>query len=115
VHTSKASRTYYLKTHIQYFDDVFRSLVDLDRCLRSSGQCVLVVQDSFYKDVHNDLPAVFCEMAASIGWIIVFRQDFPITRTMAHVNGRARKYCRSDHGVESVLWFEKIEQEGSRG
>jgi len=58
-HKSKASKSYYYKNHIQYFDAICRSLAELYRILNSNGGCILVVQDSYYKDIHNDLPQIF--------------------------------------------------------
>ena len=104
-HPSKASRNYYLKTHLQYFDGMYRSLREIRRCLRPGGHCVLVVQDSYYKDVHNDLPLILEEMTSSLGWSRILRADFPVTRTMAALNGRSRKYRASNAATESALWF----------
>jgi hypothetical protein len=104
-HCSKASKSYYLKNHIQYFDDVYRSLTEIGRCLRSGGHCVLVVQDSYYKDVHNDLPQIIAEMADSLGWKLRCRKNFPVTRTMAGRNRKSRQYRPSNGATESVLWF----------
>lgn len=104
-HSSKASQAYYLKTHIQYFHDIYNSLLELDRSLRSSSSCVLVVQDSYYKDVHNDLASSIAEMASSIQWEMIGRQDFPVRLSMAQVHRHSRRYRSSSAAVESVLWF----------
>jgi hypothetical protein len=104
-HTSRASSTYYFKTHLQYFASIYNSLAELRRILTPTAPCVLVVQDSFYKDIHNDLPRIFVEMADSIGWSLRHRWDFPIDRTMAAVNHRHHKYRTDVSAVESVLWF----------
>ncbi len=82
-HPSKASETYYLRTHLQYFASIERSLGEIHRVLRSGGQCILVVQDSYYKDVQNDLPRIFTEMAELKGLTGVRQQDFKLSRTMA--------------------------------
>ena len=86
-HHTKASQTYYYKTHVQYFAGLYRSLLELDRCVRRSGHCVLVAQDSYYKDVHNDLPLILQEMAGALGWTLHCRRDFPAYRNMARRNG----------------------------
>ena len=69
-HSSKASRSYYLKTHLQYFFDIFVSLLELNRVLCRSGDCIFVVQDSYYKDIHNDLGAIITEMTSAIAGIL---------------------------------------------
>jgi hypothetical protein len=58
-HSSKASSTYYLKYYRQYFASVSSSLAKIDRVLKKPGKCVLVVQDSYYKEIQNDLPRIF--------------------------------------------------------
>lgn len=90
-HNSKASKSYYHRYHIQYFDAIYRSLFEIDRILAKSGKCVIVVQDSYYKEIHNDLPNIFCEMADSLDWVLLDRLDFHIKRTMAGRNNRAKK------------------------
>ena len=104
-HRSKASRSYYLKTHLQYFDDLYRSLGEISRCLRDSGHCVLVVQDSFYKEIHNDLPTIVVEMSRDFGWSLHVRRDFPVARSMAGVNPAVGRYRDNMCTTESVLWF----------
>jgi SAM-dependent methyltransferase len=104
-HSSKASKSYYYKNHIQYFDGICRSLSEIGRCLRLGGDCVLVVQDSYYKDIHNDLPQIIAEMAESLGWELYCRSDFRVLRTMARRNGRSRQYRSSSTATESVIWF----------
>jgi SAM-dependent methyltransferase len=104
-HHSKASRTYYLKSHLQYFDSLARSLRELDRVLASSSRCVLVVQDSYYKEVHNDLQTVLAEMGTALGWALTERYDFASRRHMGRVNPSARKYRSSSVATESVLAF----------
>ena len=104
-HPSKASRGYYYKNHVQYFDAVFRSLIELKRVLAPRARCVLVLQDSYYKDVHNDLPRVFIEMGHSVALRLTRRDDFALARTMAQVNPAARRYRSSSPATESVLCF----------
>lgn len=106
-HPSKASGTYYFKTHLQYFGSIERSLSEVCRVMRHGSQCVLVVQDSYYKNVRNDLPSIFTEMAELKGLALTRRQDFKLSRTMARINPRAKKYREQRTGVESVLCFSK--------
>ena len=106
-HESKASQSYYYKNHLQYFDAIYRSLSELSRTLASQGICVLVVQDSYYKDVHNDLPQIFIEMADNNRLRLQRREDFSLLRTMARINPGARRYRKDFGATESVLCFSK--------
>ena len=82
---------------------IYRSFIEISRTLITSGKCVIVVQDSYNKDIHNDLPKIFCEMADSLGWITFDRLDFNIKRTMANRNQRAKKYRSSSNATEDRL------------
>lgn len=106
-HSSKASSTYYLKYYRQYFASAFASMREIDRVLKQSGQCVLVVQDSFYKDVPNDLPRIFMEMAKHLRWRLREKIDFAVGRTLAGVNPEVKKYRNKFEATESVLVFSK--------
>ncbi len=102
-HSSKASATYYYKNHAQYFRSIFRSIAEISRVLKPGARCVLVVQDSFYKDVHNDLPRVCTEMAAEQGLDLLQKQDFALAQTLARINPGTNGYRSSFAAVESVL------------
>lgn len=107
-HSSKASATYYLKNHLQYFDGVFRSLAEISRVLIEKGTCALVVQDSHYKEVHNDLQRIFVEMGEANKLWLGRQVDFQNTRSMARRHPHARKYWPHQHARESVLVFTRL-------
>jgi hypothetical protein len=67
----------------------------------------MVVQDSHYKNVHNDLPAVAVEMAEELGWKTVSKHAFPASHLMARVNPGAREYRAKPTATEMVLHFSK--------
>jgi len=85
-HPSKASSTYYLRNHLQYFDGLFRSLRELDRVLASGGPCVLVLQDSHYKEIRNDLPTIVSEMGQTLGWSVTHKHHYESTRHLGRVH-----------------------------
>jgi SAM-dependent methyltransferase len=106
-HESKASATYYYKSHLQYFRSLSASVLEINRVLRPGGRCVLVVQDSYYKNLHNDLPLILGEMGTSGGLTLEHKNDFPLSRTLAGVNPGAKAYRESFSATESVLTFRK--------
>lgn len=106
-HPSKASGTYYLKTHLDYFNKLDRSLSEISRVLKDGGSATLVVQDSFYKDVHNDLARITVEMASSHDLRLEHLVEFPLRRSMALINSKARAYRGDARGVESVIIVKK--------
>ena len=106
-HTSKASATYYWKNHLQYFAALHLSLGEVARVTRPGSPCFLVVQDSYYKDVHNDLPTHLTEMATSVGFSLRRRFDYPVKHTLAGLHRFRRSYRSCATATESVLWLDK--------
>jgi len=106
-HTSKASSTYYLKYYHQYFASIFASLKEIDRVLKPNGRCVLVVQDSYYKDKKNNLPRMFIEMAAHYRWSLDKKKSFRVNQTLAGVNPDVKAYRSTFHATEWALVFSK--------
>jgi tRNA G10 N-methylase Trm11 len=106
-HPSKASATYYFKNHVQYFKSMYDSLGEIFRTLKKKGMCVLVVGDSYYKELHNDVPKIVKEMGHSHGLIPNRTQTFRHRQTMARVNPAVRKYRTHFDATESVLCFSR--------
>lgn len=102
-HQSRASASYYLKSHQQYFDGLDKSLAEISRVTKSGGGCIAIVQDSFYKEIHNDLPQIFVEAAAKHGLALARREDFQSSRSMVNLNTRSRQYVAKRQTMESVL------------
>lgn len=105
-HPSKASSGYYYKTHLDYFRKTARSLGRVAKALKPGGRAVLVVQDSYYKDIHNNLPAIITEMGAKRGLSLSGREDFYL-RSMSDINPGRKTYKRPSGATESVLCFVK--------
>jgi hypothetical protein len=107
-HTSRASKSYYWKTHLQYFDGLFRSISEIDRTLKPGGECIMVLQDSYYKDVRIDLAQIVVEMASSMSLRCDHRTDFPTKQSLVGINSKARSYDRPGCATETVISFEKV-------
>ena len=107
VHPSKASGGYYLKTHLDYFDKMSRSLAALAPALKPGGAAILVVQDSYYKELHNDLPTIIGEMGMAAGLALPRRVDFSSARSMSGINPYTRIYKRKGGALEAVLCFQR--------
>ncbi len=107
LHPSKASSGYYYKTHLDYFYKMSASVANLVAGLSPSGSAILVVQDSHYKEIHNDLPTIVGELAAAKGLVLRRREDFHLKRSMAGIHPHSRGYGRPAGAVEAVLCFHK--------
>lgn len=105
-HSSRASSGYYFKTHADYFDKMHKSLLRMATSLKSGGKCAMVVQDSFYKEIHNPLPTILTEMAVGAGLLFERREDFKV-RTLASINQASKAYRESVSAIESVIILSK--------
>ena len=106
-HSAKSSKSYYFKTFTQYFNSTYISLKEIERVLTKDGKCTLVVQDSYYKDLHNDLATIISDFASSNGLKLLSRYDFVIRQTMASVHQHGKNYRQKNNTSESVLMFAK--------
>ncbi|QTI89000.1 DNA methyltransferase [Streptomyces sp. AgN23] len=104
-HDSKASSGYYLRQAQQYLADLVSGLDEITRVCRTSATVHLVVQDSFYKDVHVPLADICIDEATMRGWALRNEPErFPVRRTLTSLNKSARTYKKGDV-AESVLTF----------
>jgi hypothetical protein len=102
-HPSKASAGYYLKYFTQYFDSMWRSITEISRLSRASAPTVLVLQDSYYKEIHVDLAAILVEMMGKQGWHNIEEVQFPLPVTKAAIHPGARAYRKSFAATETVV------------
>lgn len=102
-HRSKASAGYYTKYFSQYFDALARSVGEIRRVSKPGAPAVLVVQDSYYKEIHVDLAAIVTEMLADRGWLNVEAVHFPMAVTKAAIHPGARTYRSTFSATETVL------------
>jgi hypothetical protein len=106
-HPSFASATYYYKNHADYYDKLFRSFRSLSSAVKSGGAIIMVIQDSHYKDIHNDVPLIASEMIAHYGINLVHKRTFESQRCMSRLNQKAVAYRNSFGSSESILCFIK--------
>jgi hypothetical protein len=106
-HKSKASSGYYFKTHMDYFDKMARAMGRIATAMKPGAIACLVVQDSYYKDLHNDLPAIVGEMGEAVELTLHRTKAFHLSRSMSGINPHTRTYARPTGATEIVLCFHK--------
>ena len=106
-HSSKASATYYWKWLAQYLCGYAASLAQLARTASPTGTIGLVVQESFYKEIHIDLPTLTKEALQIEGWALRRSYTFPSRRSLAQINPRAEAYRDGHSPVESAIFFRR--------
>lgn len=104
-HDSKASKTYYYKNLVQYFSDLNSSINEIDRVLKTNSKFICVVQDSYYKNIHCDLPKIVIEMAEIRHLKLLENIEFESKRNMANLKNK--QYRKKSVAFENVLIFEK--------
>lgn len=107
-HSSRASSTYYYKNFFQYFFKLSQSIKEIARVLKSGGKCYLVVQDSYYKDIHCDLAKIIVDMFAPLGVEHISTYEFQSKNNMANINPKGKKYRSKTEAIESVVELKKV-------
>lgn len=106
-HQSKASSGYYYKNHLDYFDKLHKSIKNISSTIKSGGLAAFVVQDSYYKDIHNPVHEILFDICKNNGLREFRRQAFVSSRSMSSVNQKSSKYREISKPVEYVICFER--------
>lgn len=106
-HGSRASSGYYFNTHSDYFSKLYSSIRMAAANVKSQGAAVFVVQDSWYKDVHNDVPKIVMEMGESAGFLFEQSMQFPISRSFADLHPSRQGLNEKRPTTETVLVLRK--------
>jgi len=103
-HHTKAASTYYARYFSNYFRDLSLSIDQLVRAV-PSGKIVLVVQNSYFKNIEIDLRAIVTEQLHDGGFPLISSWEHPVKAPIAGSNPRFRMYRESNVKFESVLVF----------
>lgn len=106
-HNSVASSTYYLKNYKQYFDDMYLSMSEIERVLRPKSSAVMVVQNSYYKEIEIDLPSLILSIGKKVGMKGKNVKNVEVANAMSAINPQSNKYHKNKIYYESVLVLEK--------
>jgi len=102
-HKSKASSTYYYRYFSNYFNAMYASIREVRRVLKPNSNAVLVVQDSYYKDVHIDLPSIISDIGEEVGFD---GSVFPLhvdRNPLSGIHKHVKKYRPSSKATESMV------------
>jgi DNA modification methylase len=106
-HHTKGSKRYYEPWLRRYLASFQKELCELARVTRNDGVVCIVVQDSYYKDIHIDLQQIVAESAEYAGMTVTDRTDFRVNTLRSRMNPRARLYMDSRHNSESLIVMKK--------
>lgn len=109
-HTSKAAQSYYYKTYKQYILEMEDSLHEISRVLSNKGIAILVVQDSWFKDIYVDVPGMVIEIAEQFGLKGTIQYN-DVKQNMAYINTRSREYKKDKKAAEAIIVLRKVTHE----
>jgi len=103
-HSSKAASTYYTNFHISYFSRLYASISALSSQIRKDGYFIIVVQDSTFKGIRNDLASIVTEMAESRDFSSAKESHFVQSRSMGRINPKSKVWTSATSlPIESVI------------
>ena len=82
-------------------------MTEIGRVLAPSGRLCMVVQDSYYKELHNDLPIIITEMASHSGIKMVDAFEYRKTKSMCGINKASQAYRSRRTPVEMAILLTK--------
>jgi hypothetical protein len=106
-HPSHGSATYYHPTIRGYFEDIKLCMKAIAAGLAPNGRVILVVQDSYYKEMRIPIQEAFELLAAQVGLELRERVDESISAPKSIINRYSKKYRSRHEAIESVLSFTK--------
>ncbi|MBC1883140.1 hypothetical protein [Listeria seeligeri] len=113
-HPSKASKSYYYKQFLQYFNGIIESISEISRVSKKNAKVIIVVQDTYYKNVYLDIEKIFEEIFNRFDWQVYMKEDFIKNQTMVSLNNKIKNYREMSKPRESVLIFERMKNNGSK-
>jgi hypothetical protein len=106
-HASYASKRYYSKTFSYYFSDMFRALRTMHSWLRPGGILIMVAQDTYYKDLHIQTPALLIEMAGVIGFKLIGFQNWSVRKFLSQLSPHSRRIRSNRSLTETAIALNK--------
>lgn len=107
VHPTKASGTYYLRFFRQYFGDLLQFLRWLDRCSTRTCSGILVIQDSYYKEIKIPIVHILKELANSCNFDVSVAHEESRSRHMGSINPHQRAHAPRKSLTEYTLLFSR--------
>ncbi len=106
-HPSYASERYYYKGFLYYFSDMSNALLAMRAWLVDKGILIMVVQDTYYKELSIPSVSMLIELATSHGFVLVGRRDWRVQRRLSQLSPHSRMSMPNRAPNESVIVFSK--------
>jgi DNA modification methylase len=102
-HKSVASSTYYYRFHAQYFSELFRFLVWSKKIMKEGAKGLLVIQDSYYKDIRIPIAEIIDEMGSVLGFKVDVVRTDKRHNHIGSMDPKQRAYVKSKELHEKTL------------
>ena len=106
-HPTKASGTYYLRFFQQYFADLFGFLKWMNSCSTADCKGILVIQDSYYKEIKLPIVQIVTELALAVGFYVSIVHEEARNRHMGSISPHQRSHAPSKLLTEYTLLFQR--------
>tara|TARA_R110000850_G_scaffold275699_1_gene415548 strand:- start:60 stop:1325 length:1266 start_codon:yes stop_codon:yes gene_type:complete len=106
-HRSYASERYYAKGFRYYFEDMSRALARFTGWLSPNGIAMLVVQDTYYKEILVSVADLLGDIAQVHGLTLVCAERFKVRNTMSRLSPQSRATLPKPQLAETVMLFSK--------
>lgn len=109
-HSSYASARYYYHTYYSYFDRLYASLTQLNRFMSDTASGLIVLQDSFYKDIPIPTAHICAEMLKSLPCTAHVVRSTNVQTHMGLLSPKQASYAPRKTLSESLVYFAKAHQ-----
>lgn len=108
-HRSYASERYYAKGFRYYFEDMSRVLARFAGWLAPNGIAILVVQDTYYKEILVSVADLLGEIAQVHGFRVVGIERFKVRNAMSRLSPHSRATLPKPQLAETVMLLSKTQ------
>jgi len=84
-HPSYASKRYCYKGFLYYFSDMLHALERMHSWLRERGVLLMIVQDTYYKDIYVPTADMLIQLADSVGFKLAGRRDWRVLHHLSRL------------------------------
>ncbi len=106
-HSSYASRRYYYHIHADYFRRLSEVAFSLSRVMQRRSQGIIVLQDSFYKDLKIPTPQICSQMLDNAGFSSRIVRTTIVKAHMGRLSPAQTLYAPQKTLGESVIHFQR--------
>ena len=106
-HKAKAAESYYYKTFFQYFENMQSSISEINRVTKRGGVVMMILQDSYFKEIYINLKQCIVETFEHYGFSLVEAKAYKASNNIRSINTNSRKYKDKVKVYERIIVLRK--------